>query len=290
MRLANFYFKRAIEPNSRDAQKMNETRRNVRQFLHDPALIQANQINPDANLQDAYRYLAPMIDTHAYMEWLLKEAKHAGCVVTLGKITGALRERERELKQQYGVDLIVNCAGLGARELTGDPMWPLRGGLVVLRNDEGSMPRLTEAHCLSHDGISSEPYFVFILPRGRNLLLVGGMAEPNEWNLDVNLQNYPPFRTMFERCLDFLPALRNMRIASGEPERVGLRPVRKENVRLELEPGTSIIHNYGHGGSGVTFSWGCAQEVVQMGEALVSGSVNNANAEAETRMSASIAG
>lgn len=289
MRLANFYFKRPIEPNSRDAQKMNEMRGRVRQFLRDPGLIQANQINPGAGLQDAYRYLAPMIDTDVYMGWLLTEAKRAGCVITIGKITGALRERELELKRQHGVDLIVNCAGLGARELAGDPMWPLRGGLVVLRNDEGTTPRLMEAHCLSHDGISSEPYFVFILPRGRNLLLVGGMAEPNEWNLDINLENYPPFRTMFERCLEFLPALRKMSIVGEGSERVGLRPVRKENVRLEMEPGTSIIHNYGHGGSGVTFSWGCAQEVLQMGEALLSGSGNNTEGEANTRMSAGIA-
>ncbi len=257
---------------------MSELRGVARQFLHDPVLIETNQISPAAQLRDAYRYLAPMIDTDVYI-WtlpkLLMEAKRAGCVINVGKIVGNLRERERQLKQEYNVDLIVNCAGLGARELTGDPMWPLRGGLVVLRNDADATPRLTEAHCLSHDGVSTEPYFVFILPRGHNLLLVGGMAEPNKWNLDINLQNYPPFRTMFERCLDFLPELRKMRIASDEPERVGLRPVRKENVRLELEPGTSIIHNYGHGGSGVTFSWGCAQEVVQMAESLLSGTGRN---------------
>jgi HSP20 family protein len=45
--------------------------------------------------------------------------------------------------------------------------------------------------------------------------------------------------------------------------------MRNENVRLEQEPGTHIIHNYGHGGSGVTFSWGCAEEVVEAMEALL---------------------
>jgi len=49
-------------------------------------------------------------------------------------------------------------------------------------------------------------------------------------------------------------------------EVVGLRPCRTGGVRLEWERvGTlQIIHNYGHGGSGVTLSWGCASEVVQM--------------------------
>jgi len=45
--------------------------------------------------------------------------------------------------------------------------------------------------------------------------------------------------------------------------RVGLRPVRPY-VRLESEPlpgGRHVVHNYGHGGSGVTLSWGCALAV-----------------------------
>ncbi len=43
--------------------------------------------------------------------------------------------------------------------------------------------------------------------------------------------------------------------------RVGLRPARP-TVRLEAEQagGRPVVHNYGHGGAGVTLSWGCAQE------------------------------
>ena len=33
--------------------------------------------------------------------------------------------------------------------------------------------------------------------------------------------------------------------------------------------GTRIVHNYGHGGSGVTLSWGCALEVADLVERLV---------------------
>jgi D-amino-acid oxidase len=46
------------------------------------------------------------------------------------------------------------------------------------------------------------------------------------------------------------------------PVRIGLRPSRNSGVRLEAEPDGRIVHYYGHGGSGVTFSWGCAEEVV----------------------------
>jgi len=50
-------------------------------------------------------------------------------------------------------------------------------------------------------------------------------------------------------------------------ERVGLRPFRRSGVRLErdqLRDGRMVIHNYGHGGSGFTLSWGCAREVVDL--------------------------
>ena len=32
----------------------------------------------------------------------------------------------------------------------------------------------------------------------------------------------------------------------------------------ELISGRPLIHNYGHGGSGVTLSWGCADSVVEL--------------------------
>jgi D-amino-acid oxidase len=45
--------------------------------------------------------------------------------------------------------------------------------------------------------------------------------------------------------------------------RVGLRPSRP-SVRLERVG--DVIHCYGHGGAGVTLSWGCADEVVALAE------------------------
>jgi D-amino-acid oxidase len=86
--------------------------------------------------------------------------------------------------------------------------------------------------------------------------------------LQIGLDNYEPIREMYRRCLEFLPILRNGELDAAEPVRVGLRPFRRQNVRLEAEPGTRIVHNYGHGGSGVTFSWGCALEVAERVQAL----------------------
>jgi len=46
---------------------------------------------------------------------------------------------------------------------------------------------------------------------------------------------------------------------------VGLRPGRP-SVRLEVEQvgDARCAHNYGHGGSGVTLSWGCAREATAL--------------------------
>jgi D-amino-acid oxidase len=126
------------------------------------------------------------------------------------------------------------------------------------------MPRVTQAHCVSLDESDTERGFVFIVPRGENMLVLGGLAEPDVWDLDIGLHNYEPVRQMLRRCIEFMPALRNAEIDAAEPVRVGLRPFRKHNVRLELEAATRVVHNYGHGGSGVTLSWGCAEEAADL--------------------------
>ena len=131
------------------------------------------------------------------------------------------------------------------------------------------MPKLDHSMCISliedideskQDGQS----FVFILPRGDDKLWLGGMVQPNQWNRNLTLQ-YPPIRRMFEKVKEFYPPLRNYGDDDVEEVLVGLRPARKGNVRLEWDPMCpSVLHNYGHGGSGVTFSWGCAREVCAM--------------------------
>ena len=53
-------------------------------------------------------------------------------------------------------------------------------------------------------------------------------------------------------------------------KKAGLRPTRAGGVRLEMEvirdagDEIKVVHNYGHGGSGITLSWGCANEAVDL--------------------------
>jgi D-amino-acid oxidase len=271
VRRACFYFRRPVEEDPFELGKMRELRPHVRGFRHDAALIERNGVDPGAGARDAYAHLAPMVDTDAYMDWLLERVLAAGCQVRRRRIEGPLAEREAALCREFGVDAIVNCTGLGALELTGEDMYPLRGALVYVRNDGVDMPRVTAAHCMAFDEAVGGQNMVFIVPRGERLLVLGGLVEPGEWDTGLTLESYPPLREMRRRCEDFLPVLRRARLYDERPVRAGLRPARPGNVRLEREPGTRIVHNVGHGGSGVTFSWGCAAEVADLLDAMLEG-------------------
>ena len=52
----------------------------------------------------------------------------------------------------------------------------------------------------------------------------------------------------------------------ARPPVAGIRPYRDGTFRLASETVGSkfVVHNYGHGGGGITLSWGCALEVVDM--------------------------
>jgi D-amino-acid oxidase len=53
---------------------------------------------------------------------------------------------------------------------------------------------------------------------------------------------------------------------NANPPIAGLRPHRAKSYRLEPEllGNKLVVHNYGHGGAGITMSWGCAQEVIDI--------------------------
>ncbi|MEE6179329.1 FAD-dependent oxidoreductase [Mycobacterium sp. 050134] len=272
LRPAVFYFSHLIEEDPAEHAKMLAVEQCVPGFVHDPELIDAHEINPAAGMVDAYSYLAPTIDTDWYLEWLARQAATAGVTVARRSIRGPLAEQENELMSEYNAQLIVNCSGLGARELACDPtMEPHRGALLRVVNDGITMSRVNAVHAVANDTRTEDQDMVFIVPRGANRLLLGGLVEPGEYGTDLDPDGYPPLREMFDRCREFLPSLRGAQLDVVDPVRVGLRPFREGGVRLQIEPGTRIVHNYGHGGAGVTLSWGCAQEVTELADVVLAG-------------------
>jgi D-amino-acid oxidase len=259
LRSVNFYFKEPIESDPVNLDKMQEISANVPGFerhdANDLAIVDAQY-----GIVDGYRHLAPMVDTDAYMAWLLSETHRLRIAVEQRRVDGLLRDRRDALLDEYDADFLVCCAGLGTAELADSDMYPLRGALVRMKNDGARFPRVTEAHCVSQSPEEGRQDMVFIVPRGEDMLVLGGLTQPNEWDTDLSL-DYDPVREMYERCLAFMPELADGEIDAAEPVRAGLRPFRSANVCVEYNAEDGVIYNYGHGGSGVTLSWGCALEV-----------------------------
>lgn len=263
IRPVNFFFREKISSQSYHYHKMSELEDKVRGFRHSSDIINEEKVSQHIGLVDAYSHLAPMVNTDVYMNWLLLQVKVKGGTIIQQRINGTLLEQEQFLFRSFRCDLIVNCSGLGSMTLADEYMYPLRGALVRVINDGSRAPVIDKAYCVSHTEGNNGQDIVFIVPRGENLLVLGGLAEKDKWDIDINF-NYTPVKEMYERCVEFMPSLAGMQIDINEPVRVGLRPFRAANVRLDREQGGRILHNYGHGGAGVTFSWGCSKEITAM--------------------------
>ena len=144
--------------------------------------------------------------------------------------------------------LLVNCTGVGARDVANDDaVYPIRGQTLLL-DVSGIRVGYMDNVAIDH-----------IFPRSDGVL-IGGVKVKGDWNRQLDP----------EISADILQRCRRIekRLAAAPvlKEFVGLRPGRDE-VRLELErlaDGGAIIHNYGHGSVGYTLSWGSAMEVVTL--------------------------
>ena len=158
-----------------------------------------------------------------------------------------------EVSAEVDGDVIVLAAGLRSADLVGDPdVYPVRGQIVRLSN-----PGLTR--WLLDDG--DPEALTYVVPRFDDVVC-GGTAEPGQLDLtpDPDVE-----AAILARARALEPALAGARVTGRA---VGLRPARTV-VRLEAEvrDGRRIVHCYGHGGAGVTLSWGCADDVVGLVDA-----------------------
>ncbi|MEH2403508.1 FAD-dependent oxidoreductase [Nostoc sp.] len=260
---AYFYFKDVLENRPTELRKMNELKDKVDGFERGLQIVKETiDLSFKGGIKDAYKHMAPTTNTDVYMKWLLQQVKDIGCEIIQEKITVNVVQNEQELLRRFNAKAIVNCAGLGSIATTGDTsMYPLRGALVRVKNLGGVV---TDAHCISHEqSSSSEQDIVYIVPRGDDLVVLGGLTQQDQWDTDLSLE-VPIIRQMYDGCLEFLQELRELPLDEKEPVRTGLRPLTEENVCVERVLNTHVFYNYGHGGSGVTLSWGCSQEIVQL--------------------------
>jgi D-amino-acid oxidase len=196
-----------------------------------------------AGFTAGWHYTAPVVTMPLYLEYLRSRYEKLGGVISVEPLTS--------LTAVADAPVVVNCTGIGARDLVPDPaVVPVRGQVVVVEN-----PGIDEFyidHTLDGDD------YVYIFPHG-DVVLLGGTAQEGDWDRQ-------PRQDIAERIMRDCSAVHSrLRGARVVAERVGLRPCRPE-VRLEAEAlpgGRTLWHNYGHGGAGVTLSWGCAREITE---------------------------
>ena len=184
----------------------------------------------------------PLSDTSIYLEYLHKRFLAAG-----GKMDAGV-QFERPDDVSRASDVVINCAGIGARGLVDDPdLEPHRGQVVLVKKLD-----------LPGAVVCDDAPLMYAIPRTNDCVFGG----TNELSDDLTPDPATTAAIVSECCatLKIAPPL----IITA---RVGLRPYRKSGVRVELDrmaDGRPLIHNYGHGGSGFTLSWGCAKTVLKL--------------------------
>ncbi len=214
-----------------------------------PDLRPADPADVPGNYGAGFRATMPMIDMPQYLDYLTRRLAAAGCEIEARPVSSLAEVAD-------AAPIVVNCAGLGAAALTGDDsVRPLFGQHVVLAN-----PGLRQLFI----ELNQAPEWTCFFPHPQRVVC-GGISIPDRWDTTPDPEVTD---RILQRCRRIEPLLADAEVLETI---TALRPDRP-SVRLEAEPlgrasrNALCIHNYGHGGNGVTLSWGCARDVVRLVE------------------------
>lgn len=191
-----------------------------------------------------YRLTTPIANMTTYLPWLINRCNKRGVRFEREHVSNL-----DELASSF--DAVVNCSGLGSTSLVEDlELFPVRGQYVVFSDGATSLR--------GYVGDDQNPAgMAYIIPRDSEIL-VGGTEEEGVDALvfDISVPD------LISRATVFAPgALTGLSI---DRHVVGLRPCRTSGKpRFGFDPKIkNVFHNYGHGGSGFSLSWGCAAGVL----------------------------
>ena len=214
---------------------------------HSLPVIRSANASPAQNFSSGYALTVPLTDTTIYLDYLMDRFRKSGGIIQSTHIN-----KLEEIPADFG--LIINCAGIGARELVHDPdLEPHRGQVAIV-----SKLDLTQAI------VCDDPPLMYTIPR-TNDCVFGGTNSLSD--------SRKPSRADTDAIVSECSRVLGIERPRVTAVKVGLRPFRKSGVRLEpekLPDGRTVIHNYGHGGAGFTLSWACAEEVYTIACAGVS--------------------
>jgi D-amino-acid oxidase len=189
-----------------------------------------------------YSLRAPTTNMHRYLPWLQAACQRRDVSFVQRRVT---------FDELDEFEVIVNCAGLAAAELTKDDLlYGVRGQYFVLAPG-GELPEFYIGDDENPEGMA------YMIPRDGEIL-IGGSEEPSETPL-VQLEVEDVLRRAGLYCGEWLAGSMVVKRV------VGVRPCRRGgHVRFGRDArNPRVIHNYGHGGSGFSLSWGCAESVAR---------------------------
>lgn len=196
---------------------------------------------PDGALR-GFTAALPVVDMSRYLPWL---RNRAGSAHFVNRHITTLSDTEC-----FHPDAVVVAAGIRSAELIADeaPPKPVRGQVVRLRN-----PGLTDWYVdeLAPDGMT------YVIPRFDDVVC-GGTALAGDWSTEIDTATEA---AILRRAIARVPALAGQPVVSRG---VGLRPTRP-SVRCGWVDGQRLptLACYGHGGAGVSLSWGSAEAVAR---------------------------
>lgn len=191
-------------------------------------------------IETAYISTVPLAEPRVYLPYLFSRFLAAGGIFKEQLISS--------LQEAVTLDeFIVNCTGLGAKELCQDAdLSPMRG--QILRCEKMGVPSCAESN--------KKGALSYVINRSEDCV-IGGTDYENDWNTEVEESDT---KVIISRLLELGLSPKAPKIIE---EIVGLRPKRSA-VRFEFDTDfPTIFHNYGHGGAGFTVAWGCAIELAE---------------------------
>jgi D-amino-acid oxidase len=197
-----------------------------------------------------YRIQAPAARMETYLQWLTRHAESKAVAFEYGEV-------DNLETTEHNFEYVINCTGFGDRELVNDSGFsPYKGQYFVLDADADA-PR----EYLGDDDFPGG--MAYVIARGGQVM-VGGTAEEGVEDFVPTIK----WQSVVNRAGAYVPWLRTRQEQDTSRRLVVcVRPARSGGVRLEaqqLGDGRTLVHNYGHGGSGFSLSWGCAEEVLRL--------------------------